>query len=574
MNNPLISLKEYLAKEKTFLIPNYQRGYIWGKSRDSQKNSVQFLIESIINCYNNKTELFLQGVTVSETESESNIELIDGQQRTTALYLILQYLKYEGKFSINYTIRTQSQEFLNSLKNKSAEEIVDYCTENLDEQFQDIFYFKKTIRIIHEELKDFDKTDLIKFLIDDEKVKFLYINIPRERATTVFKMMNGNKAIMLTEEIIKAEMLRLVSNRKIDKENLNEKELEALRWNENLTRSKYAREWDKWLYWWNKNDVKKFYHTTNVMGLLIETFYNTSKSQHNYNFENFRDNFLRGNDNTFLSKQVFYNLRRLQKKFEDVFYSFDEQDDQKKLHNKIGAILTLYSAEDRKKFIPRYFASQDDINVDEYLKLVYLGLNFSQIDKVLNKNDDNSDEILKDKKEELLKILDNNNLYQGDNYQAFTQLMRLNIEEDTKLRRKFDFSIWNEKSLEHIHPKSKVYRIEDGIIKNGNDEIINKDIKDLENDCTYLNRESFNNNGTEHCIGNLVLLYKNENSSFGAKDFNDKKALYFNLNRIDTFRSRHLLHTISVFAQQKWGAEEILQKKQDFITEIKKYYEI
>lgn len=576
MNNPLISLKEYLAKEKTFLIPNYQRGYVWGKSRDSQKNSVQFLIESIINCYNNKTELFLQGVTVSESESEPNIELIDGQQRTTALYLMLLYLNYHGKFSINYTIRRQSQEFLNSLKNKSTEEIVDSCKENSEEQFQDIFYFKKTIRIIHEKLKEINKTDLIKFLIDDQKIRFLYINIPRERATTVFKMMNGNKAVMLTEEIIKAEMLRLVSNRKIGKENLNEKELEAVRWNENLTRSKYAREWDKWLYWWNKEDVKKFYRTTNVLGLLVETYYFTTKaSDPKYNFENFRDHFLRDGDNTLLSKKVFYDLRQLQKKFEDVFYSYDEQkDEHKKLHNKIGAILTLFNADDRKKFVQMYFGEKKDIHIDSYLKLVYLGFNFTEIDKILSKSDSNSNQILKDKKDELLKNLANNNLYQEDNYPAFVQLLRLNIEEDTKLGRKFDFSIWNEKSLEHIYPKSKVYRIENGIIKNGNNDIIDKDIKDIENDSTYINRESFNQNGSEHCIGNLVLLYKNENSSFGAKDFNGKKSLYFNLNRMNPFRSRHLLHTISVFAQEKWGIQEIQSKRQDFITEIKNYYEI
>ncbi|MNS49126.1 hypothetical protein D3C72_817200 [compost metagenome] len=387
--------------------------------------------------------------------------------------------------------------------------------------------------------------------------------------------MNGNKAVMLTEEIIKAEMLRLVSNRRIEKDNLNEEELEAFRWNENLTRSKYAREWDKWLYWWNKDDVKKFYRTTNVLGLLIETFYYTRKSSGSkYNFENFRDHFLRGVDNTLLSKKVFYDLRQLQKKFEDIFYSYDEQNEQKKLHNKIGVILTLYNTEDRKNFVQMYFGKKKDINIDDYIKLVYLGLNFTEVNNLLSKSDANSDQILKDKKDELLKNLENNNLYQEDYNQAFIQLLRLNIEEDTKLGRKFDFSIWSEKSLEHIHPKSKVYRIEDGMIKNGNNEIINKDIKDLENDTTYLNRETFNKNGSEHCIGNLVLLYKNENSSFGAKDFNDKKSLYFNLNRINTFRSRHLLHTISVFSQEKWGVQEILQKKQDFITEIKKYYEI
>jgi len=72
----------------------------------------------------------------------------------------------------------------------------------------------------------------------------------------------------------------------------------------------------------------------------------------------------------------------------------------------------------------------------------------------------------------------------------------------------------------------------------------------------------------------LVLLYKNENSSFGAKDFNDKKSLYFNLTREANFRSRHLLHTISVFAQEKWEVKEIQQNKENFIKEIKEYYGI
>lgn len=573
MNDPLISLKVYLAKEKTFVIPYYQRGYVWGKSRDSQKNSVQFLIESILNCFENKAELFLQGVTVSENESEENskIELIDGQQRTTAIYLLLQYLKYTGKISIDYPIRTQSQDFLNSLKDKSTEEIVDYCVENLEEQFQDIYYFKKTIRIIHDKIKDIDKSALIQFLVDDEKVKFLYIKIPKERATTVFKMMNGNKAEMKYEEIIKAEMLRLVSNRGINQNEIDSKELEALRWDENLIRSKYAREWDKWLYWWNKKDVRKYYDTSNVMGLLVETFFYVNTKNLVFNFENFRDKFLRNGDNTLRAKEVFYELRQLQKNFEDVFNSFDEENEKNRLHNKIGAILTLSEAGDRKNFIQSYFVEQKSLDIDEYLKLVYLGLSFSKIKEVLDKSNTTGSTILQDKKEELLNNIENNNLYWEDNSQAFIQLLRRNVEEDTKLKRKFDFSIWKERSLEHIYPKSKVFHRDDnGMIKNGSDVVIDSSVIDS----TYLDRESFNKNGSEHCIGNLVLLYKNENSSFGAKDFKEKKSLYFNLNRMGTFRSRHLLHTISAFAEEKWGAEEILLNKQNFINEIKSYYEI
>ena len=79
-HNATITLRQFLDKGKTFVIPNYQRGYIWGKSRGAEKNSVEYLLESMENSLANNTELFLQCVTVTETEDE--IILIDGQQRT------------------------------------------------------------------------------------------------------------------------------------------------------------------------------------------------------------------------------------------------------------------------------------------------------------------------------------------------------------------------------------------------------------------------------------------------------------------------------------------------------------
>ncbi|MFP3040568.1 hypothetical protein LQZ19_01990 [Treponema primitia] len=66
--NTLITLNDYLEKDLPFYIPYYQRGYIWGKSRGTEKDSVLFFMESIINYYSPKKELFLQGVTVSEDD--------------------------------------------------------------------------------------------------------------------------------------------------------------------------------------------------------------------------------------------------------------------------------------------------------------------------------------------------------------------------------------------------------------------------------------------------------------------------------------------------------------------------
>lgn len=589
VNDPLIYLKDYLvkkAKGKKFLIPAYQRGYIWGKSRGTQKNSVEFLLESIINAYNdaenncfNGKDLFLQGVTVCE--NEDTIEIIDGQQRTTILYLLLQYLGYQDSFTIDYKVRTQSGDFIKGLKGKSLGELLTICAEDQEEEFQDIYYFKKSIRIIHEKIKDLDKEALLKFLIGDEKksghIKFLYIVIPQERATTVFAMMNGNKAEMKAAEIIKAEMLRLVSLPNLDttvSDNGFLSQREALRWDQNLIRSKYAREWDKWLYWWNRKDVGEFYQTSSVMGLLIETYLKTHNGKtHELNFENFRDLFLRGNDltsNTKKAKNTFYELRHLQKKFEDIFNSYDHEEPAKRLHNKIGAIIILLNRDDRGKFINDFFGENKPIKIDEVLKYVYLGLTYYQIQIAIENKDENDSLDLHGKMEELIVELESNFLYFEHYESGCRQLLRRNIEEDTKLSRKFDFDIWKNRSLEHIYAKSKVYHDEEGVCKSGDGKVIDQ----AKIDSTYINRDDFNNNGSEHCIGNLVLLYKNENAKFSNSDFDQKKWYYFNLTEVAFLHSRHLIHTISMFSMKNWGVKEIQDNKLNFIKEVKEYYGI
>jgi hypothetical protein len=559
MTDNLITLQTYLEKNQSFQIPNYQRGYVWGKSRGSEKDSVSYMMESIQNCFLNETDLFLQGITVCE--HDGLIELIDGQQRTTFLYLLLTFLEYPNKIHLKYPIRTESQKFLDSIACKSSNYILSLCQENVNEEFQDIFYFKKTIRIINGFVKNDEKRELLNFIL--KRIKFLYIPIPKEKAVVVFSMMNGNKAKMKYEEIIKAEMLRLVSNginiacKELD-------EAESLRWEQNLLRSKYAREWDKWLYWWNRDDVKAFYHTDNVMGLLIETYYYSKEKNRRgkFNYENFRDCFLRGDNNELSAKKTFYQLRNLQKRFEDSFNNIS-------LHNQLGIILTILNKDNRKQFIRYYFTEHNDIKIEDYLKYVLLFVSHTVIIDKLNGNENES---IQDALSNLEKAISDKFLYTNKEYYELcsAQLLRLNMEQDTKLGRFFDFNIWNNRSLEHIYPKSKVYHKDEtnGNLLDGNENIlIPTNIDD-----TYLNRDDFYENETEHCIGNLVLLYKDNNSKFGNSSFDRKKSIYFDLN--ENFSSRHLLHTISVFAESKWGIKEIHENKKETINKIKEYYGI
>lgn len=556
----IISLGDLIARNSIITIPPYQRGYIWGKNRkDTSENSVEHVLRSIRDSILTPSipkQLFLQGLTVSETSD--GISVIDGQQRMTFFFLLLTCLQYKNNMQIRYNVRRDNcvggaGEFLRSIIGKSTEELHEMAKEDTNEKFQDLYFFKKTIRtILAENIPHERINDIL------TNIRFLYIVIPDRKASTVFTMMNGNKADMSEEEIIKAELLRLVS--------LSDDNSEDIRWEQNALRSRYAREWDKWLYWWNQNKVREFYRTEgHTMGWLLRTYFvRRAQVKKQFSFENFKETCLLGENPELSAKQTFYDLRHLQKSFEDIYNSAYETERKKRLHNVIGAILLLLPKGDRSKFIIDYFAHANSFDVCDYYKIIFLesGLSHSQIIKYLSNID--ADEELKTKKIEMLRSLSSDNLYNEDNSYAFLQLLRRNIEEDTKLGRPFDFKIWKERSLEHIFPKSKVFDSVSNQIEAG--EGNNEDL---------LDRSKFNGNGSEHCIGNLVLLYKNENSKFGAKTVEEKKSIYFQVDEEDKpFRSRHLLHSMSVFAKSSWGIREIQENKESILNEIKNYYGI
>ena len=561
--NATITLREYLEKGKTFVVPNYQRGYVWGKKRPKDdRDSVSYMLDSLLDSFRNNTEVFIQGVTVSETEEW--IVLIDGQQRTTFFYLLLNWLDYKEPFRLEYAIRKQSNDFLGKIKEQDIEE-------DKDEEYQDIYFFKKTLRIVRDRLTaDIDREAFLKHVLD--RVKFLYIDIPEEKATTVFTMMNGNKAEMQEEELIKAELLRLASLNDSFFARKEDKEKYAIEWDNNMLRSRYAREWDKWLQWWNRDEVRKLFKTENVMGLLIETYQRTVDEENKLSYARFKDKFLK-EEKPIVAKKTFDGLRRMQKGFEDAFNN-------PITYNKVGAIIRVIN--DKDKFIDWYFGQErrSGDELDYYYRRAFLGMTHKEI---VDKNE----EAFIEKFNNLYKQLVNDDLYNKNPEAAFRLLLRLNIDEDNLQEegkgREFDFSIWDRKdscgrSLEHIYPKSKVLHEEeiDGKIvkKKGDGEIIeDKDIDD-----TFILRKSCRDGDVEageHSIGNLVLLYKDDNSTFNNSSFEDKKGIFFkkyDAKHKDFFKSRHLLHTIYKFANSKWDGVEIAKNKRQTLEGFRNYY--
>ena len=83
------------SEDYNLVIPNYQRGYKWAVkdiNNTETESSVEYLIRTILDSFQTNSEIFLQGITVSDSEKDENgkknIVIIDGQQRLTTLYLL------------------------------------------------------------------------------------------------------------------------------------------------------------------------------------------------------------------------------------------------------------------------------------------------------------------------------------------------------------------------------------------------------------------------------------------------------------------------------------------------------
>ena len=557
-----IPLKEYIGKLKgngRFVIPDYQRGYIWGQynpnhfSQDGL-DSVSFLVNSILKGFETKRDVFLQGITVHTIPSTNDIVLVDGQQRTTFFYLLLKYLGYEGYISIKYDIREESNIFLKQLDIKS-------CTYNEDDLFQDIFFFKKTINTFKTLLDDKkeEHKDILDYIL--EHVKFLFIEIPAEKAKIIFSMMNGNKAIMLQEELIKSELLRCSS---INTEYIKEAENLAIR-------SRLAHEWDKWLYWWNNEAVKFYFKRNEQLGWLLPLIEDTE----DVSFEHFKNQCLKSG-NVQEAKNIFKKIRLLQKSIEDAYSN-------PVTYNLMGAILCIRNIPERFVFLKWYFKLVRDLNHDQALNELYRYFNWAFINLTHKEIIEYNKEKYNEKRMAFLDALNKDDLYKSEYETGARWLLRCNILEDCSqnnhLGRKFDFSIWEERSLEHIYPKSKVGHINNNTPLDYDDNPLSAE--DQQN-ITLWREEIVYHKGlpdevyaTEHSIGNLVLLYKNDNSKFNAADFEQKKSLYFTIKSDSGFRSRHLLHTVSVFANSSWEGKDIAKhKKQEIEHFLNEYPEL
>ena len=133
---------------QTFLVEDYQRGYKWGDTE------ITLLLNDIQKHDVNKGPYCLQPIIVMPKD-ERVWEIIDGQQRITSLYLIMQYLSETNEtiqYNIQYNTRDQSQIFLKNTDNfkkiLGSENWQNFIATKPDYNNVDIFHFYEVYRSI------------------------------------------------------------------------------------------------------------------------------------------------------------------------------------------------------------------------------------------------------------------------------------------------------------------------------------------------------------------------------------------------------------------------------------------
>ena len=511
-----------------FFIPDYQRGYRWKEEVEMLLND----ISEVEQCQN----YCLQPIVVKKSEN-NQLELIDGQQRLTTLYLIQKFIKtYRPKSQIGYTITYQTRE-----NSKKYLEELDF--DSIPEEYNNIdeYFICEAAKIIKRWFDRFKNEEEDRYIDDDAAASDIldklnkYVNViwyevdSSENSTKLFTRLNIGKIPLTNAELVKA--LFLSRNNGID----DKKQLEiATQWDcieKELGNDNF------WYFITNEN--AESYATK------IELVFNLMAKKKEEDKERFRTFFYFSNEIKKVENKFFIwqEILRYYQKLKEWYENFE-------LYHKVGYLISLGCS----------INIQDLLSEAENMKKSEFQ---NSLDEKIAKN------IIVNKDYSELSYENNNDRYQIEKILLLFNVETIRKKQDEFMRFPFERHKKECWSLEHIHAQNseglnkdearKTWLIEHTeALKRVNK---NDDCKDLIDDCTRLietinapNNKSnigdeFNNlfenivsrlseDGEMvecHTIDNLALLTLKDNSTLNNSTFDVKRNKIINMDKTNDY---------------------------------------
>lgn len=601
----------YLKDQKYFNIPDYQRGYKWD-AKDVEK-----LLDDLkkFEDSNRTPDSFycLQNITLVPSKEKDILNVVDGQQRLTTLFILLSYYKNnkDGKNDFNpeilkYSIREKTAATLTDLYDLDGSKNMWGNLSPTNAEHRDEYYILTVANKIREW---FEENDLA-FETVWNKVKLIVNKIDGKTEETIFANINGGKVTLDGADLVRAVLMTRSAKEKTPNS--------AQKTNE--FRVRMGMEIDTINYWWSNSDVKKYYQqllpnaleedsTFNQVeypiSLLYKLFYEINKNNpklknkhENFSFDFFEygTDFDEKTDNNFyeMYKEIlslhytlkdWYNHQQIYHLLGYLFFNFKGNNinldtiwneiwqNTKKKSEFVDELKKLISNE-LEKFV------EEGSSTDEEKRKNLLG-------RISNINEDwyDSDATLKilplmdvihfaseedtSKKKKGRLPVSYFKSYSEDKEHIMCQNPR---ENDESIRRKdaVDF-------LENFFKDSDVKTLEEykklmDKIKKGKEEFQDDDVLSDEEKQKF---ESFLHSYSLNSLGNIVLLDGAVNKSYGNAPHNEKVSRLVS----EYFGNQHYIRpfTISVFLEKDskevkkewhWGIKEITENAKNISNQI------
>lgn len=257
MSELIYSVKEIFTYYLTngnyayFNIPDYQRGYKWNAS-DATKllDDLKKFEESNPN---DGDFYCLQNITLVPNKDGKYLNVVDGQQRLTTLYILLSYYKNckssevedlkDFSNVLKYSIRESTAKKLEELNGKTDWDIINTSSAG----HRDEFY----ILAVAESIKTWFSLNSLKFDTVWNKLKLIVNKIEGKSEETIFANINGGKVPLDGADLVRAILMTKSAKEKFSELKSSEKT--------NEFRVRMGIEIDGINQWWSNEEVKIYY---------------------------------------------------------------------------------------------------------------------------------------------------------------------------------------------------------------------------------------------------------------------------------------------------------------------------
>ena len=220
-NATLKSVNQIIKDKSAFFIRSYQRGYRW------EKTQIQELLADLFEFTKQPTEKVpeycLQPIIVKPMQ-DGTYELVDGQQRFTALWLITQLRacitrRQTESYSLDYENKAPFTQLINDIEEESKtnfdiEDIYKKFSERKDASLDSCMLLESIEAIINYHLGEDDMYTIIPAIYNNlSRIIIIWYELEdNESPVEIFTNINANKIRLTNAELIKAVLLRNISD--------------------------------------------------------------------------------------------------------------------------------------------------------------------------------------------------------------------------------------------------------------------------------------------------------------------------------------------------------------------------